>query len=252
MVELVDGDVRQVTLAGERRSSVVRTPGAAPRPVVLDGVEPHLAWRDVRRCILHVVERLALRRSWSPSARSADAVPHTRLPLVVGSTASPSWPAGSACPRRRTRASPGWSACSTPSSRSVGVPTISLRVGVPHYLTHAEHPLAVGALLAPPRRTCSACRLDVDLDDEIDRWADAARRGGRRRRPAPGLRPHARGRLRPPRRGDAPEADDLARASRSSSASETIRRTDEPQPIRAWAYDRNPGKPGSALDGYIG
>ena len=99
----------------------------------------------------------------------ADAVPHTRPPTVVGSTADRAGPA------------PGLSA---PTYQGVtgligalhveleqrAIPTISLRVGVPHYLGHAEHPLAVGAIVAHLAHVLSV-PLTADLQDQIDRWA---------------------------------------------------------------------------------
>lgn len=51
----------------------------------------------------------------------------------------------------------------------IGVPIISLRVGVPHYLAHAEHPLAVTALLRHLAHVLGV-PVSVDLSDQIERW----------------------------------------------------------------------------------
>ena len=50
-----------------------------------------------------------------------------------------------------------------------GIPTISLRVGVPHYLIHTEHPRAVAALLGHLSHVL-AIPIDADLDEMIERW----------------------------------------------------------------------------------
>jgi hypothetical protein len=50
-----------------------------------------------------------------------------------------------------------------------GVPTISLRVGVPHYLTHLEHPLAVAALVQHLAHVLGL-PLTVDVQQAADRW----------------------------------------------------------------------------------
>ena len=105
MVELVDGDVRHVTWpANDFR--VVRT-GGAHDLVVLDGVEPHLAWP------LYVGVRPAGRRRARLRRRGhrrGDRRRHPAhpMPLVVGSSADVEL-ARRARPRRRrrTRGSPG-------------------------------------------------------------------------------------------------------------------------------------------------
>ena len=51
-----------------------------------------------------------------------------------------------------------------------GVQIISLRVGVPHYLAHAEHPLAVTALIRHLAHVLGLT-LTVDLSDQVERWS---------------------------------------------------------------------------------
>ena len=51
------------------------------------------------------------------------------------------------------------------------MPTISLRVGVPHYLGHAEHPLAVAALVQPPRPRARPAADRRPPASDVDRWA---------------------------------------------------------------------------------
>ena len=154
-------------------------------------------------CARRVVERLGCEAVVTLGA-TADAVPHTRMPPVVGSTTDPELARRLACRHRPTRASPGWSACCTCELERAGVPAISLRVGVPHYLTHIEHPLAVARPVAAPRPCARAADRASTSRRGSRTVAGPARRDGRRRRAAAGLRADARDRVRPTLRGGAP------------------------------------------------
>ena len=141
---------------------------------------------------------------------TADAVPHTRMPPVVGSTADPELARRLALSAPTYQGITGLIGVLHVELERAGVPTISLRVGVPHYLGHTEHPLAVAALVQPPRPRARPAADRSTSQEAADRWADAARRGRQRRRAAAGLRAHAGDRVRPPRRGDVRRADDIA------------------------------------------
>lgn len=165
-VEIDDGDIRSVHWpANDFR--VART-GGAHDLVVLSGVEPHLAWQTYAGCVLRVVEQLGCEAVVTVGA-TADAAPHTRLPLVVGSTADP------VLAQRLALSSPSYQGVTgllgvlNAELHARAVPTISLRVGVPHYLAHAEHPLAVTALIRHIGHVLGIT-LPVDLSEQIDRW----------------------------------------------------------------------------------
>jgi predicted ATP-grasp superfamily ATP-dependent carboligase len=172
MVELVDGDIRQVTWP-TNAFQLVRTPGRREGHdghdlVVLSGVEPHLAWRTYAGCIVHVVEQLRCAAVVTVGA-IADAVPHTRLPLVVGSTASAELSSRLGLSAPTYQGITGLVGVLHAELEERGIPTISLRVGVPHYLIHTEHPRAVAALLGHLSHVL-AIPIDADLDEMIERW----------------------------------------------------------------------------------
>jgi hypothetical protein len=50
-----------------------------------------------------------------------------------------------------------------------GIPSISLRVGIPHYLVNAEHPTAVAVLQAHIGHVVGI-NVATDHRDDIDRW----------------------------------------------------------------------------------
>ena len=199
MVELVDGETRRVTWpANDFR--VVRT-GGAHDLVVLDGVEPHLAWPLYVACARQVVDAARLRRRRHASAPPPTPSRTRACRSVVGSTAD------AELARRLGLSAPSYQGVTGligvlhVELERAGVPTISLRVGVPHYLGHTRAPARRRRPRAPPRPR--ARRPDRRRPRRRRRAVGRpARRGRRRRRPAAGLRPHARGRVRPPRRGD--------------------------------------------------
>ena len=51
-----------------------------------------------------------------------------------------------------------------------GIPAISLRVGVPHYLGNAKHPQSSIALLQPPRPRARRAAGHAGLAEEGERW----------------------------------------------------------------------------------
>jgi PAC2 family protein len=166
-IDIDGGDVRTITWPSNT-FSVVRT-GGPHDLVVLNGVEPHLAWATFTACATRVVDRLGCELVITAGA-TADAVPHTRVPPVVGSTTS------AELGRRLGVGAPTYQGITGlvgvlhAELDRIAVPAVSLRVGVPHYLTHAEHPLAVAALLRHLGRLLGL-ELTVDLRDQIDRWA---------------------------------------------------------------------------------
>ena len=166
-IEIDGGDVLAITWP-TNAFRVVRT-GGAHDLVVLSGVEPHLAWSTFAACALRVVDRFGCEAVVTLGA-TADPVPHTRLPIVVGSTASPGLARTLGLSAPTYQGITGLLGVLHAELERVDVPTISLRVGIPHYLTHAEHPLAVSALLRHLNHVLGLT-LSADLHDQIERWS---------------------------------------------------------------------------------
>jgi hypothetical protein len=165
-VELIDGETRQVSWPAND-FKVVRT-GGAHDLVVLSGVEPHLAWPLYIACARRIVERLRCEAVVTLGA-TADAIPHTRMPPVVGSTADTELARRLALSAPTYQGITGLIGALHVDMERAGVPTISLRVGVPHYLTHLEHPLAVAALVQHLAHVLGL-PLTVDVQEAADRW----------------------------------------------------------------------------------
>ena len=145
----------------------VRT-GARHDLVALSGVEPHLSWSTYVRCVTTVIERLGVGLVVTLGA-VADTTPHTRMPVVVGST-------GDAALARRLALSPptyegvtGVIGVLHTTLEALGVPSISLRVGVPHYVATGEHPRGVVSLVRHVSHVIEV-PLAVDLTGSIELW----------------------------------------------------------------------------------
>lgn len=167
MVELLDGDQRRITWPSNA-FRIVRT-GGAHDLVVLNGVEPHLAWPLYVACVRRVVEALRCEAVVTLGA-TADAIPHTRMPPVVGSTADPELARRLALSAPTYQGVTGLIGVLHVEMERAGIPTISLRVGVPHYLPHREHPLAVGALVQHLAHVLGL-PLTIDVQEAADRAA---------------------------------------------------------------------------------
>ena len=103
-VENVDGERQIVWPANVFRA--VRTPAEHRDLVVLEGVEPHVAWPTYVACVLEAIERLGVGLVVTLGA-VADTTPHTRPPVVVGSRPrTPPWRRRSASSDRVTRGRP--------------------------------------------------------------------------------------------------------------------------------------------------
>jgi predicted ATP-grasp superfamily ATP-dependent carboligase len=166
MVELVDGISRRVRWP-VNDFRVVRTSGGRDL-VVLNGVEPHLAWPLYVDCVRRVVERLGCEAVVTVGA-TADAVPHSRMPPVVGSTADPELARRLALSAPTYQGITGLIGALHVAMERAGIPTVSLRVGIPHYLGHMEHPLAVAALVQHLAHVLGL-GLTIDVSEAANRW----------------------------------------------------------------------------------
>ncbi|MAT07369.1 MAG: hypothetical protein CL424_20280 [Acidimicrobiaceae bacterium] len=169
LVEFDDADVRVVRWP-ENRFDVVRGRGGRDL-VVLVGVEPHLYWRTYAECIVHVARRLGCEAVVTVGS-AAEAVPHSRTPLVTGSTTDPRLARSLGIGQPSYQGVTGVVGVVQTALAEAGIASVSLRVGIPHYLMNAEHPQAVAALQAHLSHVLGVPVPDDDgeLVDDIARW----------------------------------------------------------------------------------
>ena len=168
-VENVDGERQIVWPANVFRA--VRTAAEHRDLVVLEGVEPHVAWPTYVACVLEAIERLGVGLVITLGA-VADTTPHTRPPAVVGSTTDPTLAATFGLVGPSYQGPTGVIGVLHGALETRDVPSISLRVGVPAYLPEGEHPRSVAALVAHTAHVLGMA-LQVDLAESIRLWDDA-------------------------------------------------------------------------------
>ena len=169
LVEFVDGEIRTIRWP-ENEIDVVRGRGGRDL-VVLVGVEPHLGWRTYSACITHVAQVLGCEAVVTVGS-AAEAVPHTRAPQVTGSTTDSDLAGRLGIGQPTYQGVTGVVGVIQADLAVAGIPSVSLRVGIPHYLMNAEHPQAVRALqthlahvlnVEPPE-------LGPEFDEEVRKW----------------------------------------------------------------------------------
>jgi proteasome assembly chaperone (PAC2) family protein len=126
-------------------------------------VEPHQRWRTYATLLLDVAARCGVQRIVSLGAVLA-AVPHTRPPLVTGSSTDPVWHArleacGIRTRRSRYEGPTGIATVVVDAATRRGLPSLTLRGQAPHYLGGATNPAVSRALL-----TTVAHLLALELD----------------------------------------------------------------------------------------
>ncbi len=138
--------------------------------VSLVGVEPHLYWATYVEAIVTVAEALGCEAVVTVGS-AAEAIPHTRRPPVTGSTANAD------LARRLGLVAPSYEGVTGIAGvlhaalDRRAVPSVSLRVGIPHYLMNAEHPQATDALSRHLSHVLGV-PASVDFSDQIDSWRE--------------------------------------------------------------------------------
>jgi hypothetical protein len=164
LVEFDEGAMRVIRWP-ENRFDVARGRGERDL-VVLVGVEPHLYWRTYADCIIEVARELKCEAVVTVGS-AAEAVPHTRTPLVTGSTTDAALARSLGIGQPSYQGVTGVIGVIQTALADGGIPSVSLRVGIPHYLMNTEHPQAVAAL-----QTHLAHVLNVPVPDDDGELAD--------------------------------------------------------------------------------
>ena len=167
-VEIDDDDQRTVVWpANEFR--LLRRAGSGHDLVVLRGVEPHLRFGLFADAVVEVANQLDCDAVITVGA-AADGTPHTRRPAVVGSTTNHHLAKVLGLSRPRYQGITGLVGVLQERLESAGIPSISLRVGVPHYLSNAKHPASTAALVEQLARILGLSPDITELHSEVDLW----------------------------------------------------------------------------------
>ena len=142
LVSIEDG-VREI--AWPSNEFVVRRNADERDVVALLGVEPHLYWSTYVDAIVKVATDLRCEAVVTVGS-AAEAIPHTRTPPVTGSTSNKALATALGLVAPSYEGMTGVVGVLQATLEDRGVPAVSLRVGIPHYLMNAEHPQATAAL----------------------------------------------------------------------------------------------------------
>ena len=153
----------------ENEFAVVRYPEGSRDIVVLNGIEPHLAWPAFTRCMVEVIRGLRVELVVSLGA-AAEQVPHTRVPFVVGSTTNTDLARRLGLSMPRYQGPTGVAGVMLEAFDREDIPNVSLRVGVPHYLMNAQHPKSAASLLQHLQHVLRIPTDHANLQDEILKW----------------------------------------------------------------------------------
>jgi hypothetical protein len=164
-VTMVD-DLREITWPAND-FVLQRTPGHRD-VVALIGVEPHLSWRTYIAAIIRVATDLGCEAVVTVGA-GAEAIPHTRTPPVTGSTSNPDLARALGLVAPSYQGITGVVGVLHTDLEAAGIPSVSLRVGIPHYLMNAEHPQATSALVRHVSHVLGVPN-DLDLADQLAGW----------------------------------------------------------------------------------
>jgi len=155
----------------ENEFTVIRYPEGARDMVVLNGVEPHVSWAVFTQSVVEVAKGLGCTLVISLGA-AAEQVPHSRVPLVVGSTTNSELASRLGLSRPQYQGPTGVAGVLLDALDQAKIANISLRVGVPHYLMHAQHPKSAAALLQHLQHVLGIPTDHANLQQEISRWQE--------------------------------------------------------------------------------
>ncbi|MEO5974126.1 MAG: PAC2 family protein [Ilumatobacteraceae bacterium] len=155
----------------ENEFIVARFPEGARDLVLVSGVEPHMHWKTFADCIIRCAEKLQCEVVVTVGA-SAEAVPHTRSPVVFGSTTNEQLACRLGLSRPHYQGPTGVAGVIHERLDREGITGVSLRVGVPHYLANAQHPKSSAALLRHLEHVLGVPTSHGSMYEEIQRWEE--------------------------------------------------------------------------------
>ena len=150
---------------------VARFPEGSRDLVLMSGVEPHLQWTTFADCIVECARKLKCEVVVTVGA-TADGVPHTRSPHVVGSSTNTALARRLGLSRPQYQGPTGVVGVIHERLEREGITAVSLRVGVPHYLANAQHPKSSAALLRPLEHVLGVPTAHGEMYEEIQRWEE--------------------------------------------------------------------------------
>ena len=143
--------------------------GGAHDLVLLKGEEPNIRWGTFAGLLLEVAQRLSCEMVVTVGT-VADTQPHTRKPLVFGSSTNEALAARLGLSRPRYEGPTGVVGVLHDRLDRAGVPAIALRAPVPHYLAASPNPKSTVALLQHLEHVLGVPTGHGALGPEVEEW----------------------------------------------------------------------------------
>ena len=137
--------------------------------VIMTGMEPHLRWRTYADQIVEVARRSGAEMVITVGAM-VSMVPHSRPLGVTGSAADVELAERLSLDKPSYQGPTGVVGVINQRLHEVGIPVISLRVAVPHYVPSAPNPKATRALLRRIQQTTRVQTHYEELDAAVSEW----------------------------------------------------------------------------------
>lgn len=137
--------------------------------VLLSGVEPHLRWRTFADSLLEIARSTSAEMVITLGAMAGMA-PHTRPLGVVGSAADSGTADRLGLGRPTYEGPTGLVGALHDELDKAGVPVISLRVSVPHYVPNPPNPEATRSLLSRLELVTGVQTFHGELDEAANDW----------------------------------------------------------------------------------
>ena len=148
---------------------VLRPPDARHDLVLVVGAEPQLRWRTYAEVIVELAIRSQASALVTVGAHIAD-IPHTRPFGVTGSTTDDGLAEAWGLDRPSYEGPTGIVGVLHERFGQLGVPAVSLRVAVPHYVSGAPNPKGARALLERFERVTGLPTGWAELDEAAAEW----------------------------------------------------------------------------------
>ena len=137
--------------------------------ILIEGVEPHVRWGAFADSIVELAQRFDVAMVVTLGAMIAE-TPHTRPPVITGSTTDPRLAEILRLGQPSYQGPTGVVGVLHAQLEGSGIPTVSLRASVPHYVTGVSNPKASRALLERFERITGIPTRWSSLDDDAHDW----------------------------------------------------------------------------------
>jgi proteasome assembly chaperone (PAC2) family protein len=165
----LDTDGQRVISWPESRCYAASTSGTGRDLVLVSGVEPHMRWRTFADTLLDLARTTGAEMVITLGAMVGMA-PHTRPLGVVGSAANPAVADRLGLGRPSYQGPTGLIGVLHDRLDNEGMPVVSLRVSVPHYVPGPPNPEATRSLLARFELVTGVATDHAELDEPALDW----------------------------------------------------------------------------------